>query len=55
MLALLLYSVAEVKNFVNYITAQVLRLYMELPEVTYLMGLFDVGGELMRLAISEVC
>ncbi|CAG9531307.1 unnamed protein product [Cercopithifilaria johnstoni] len=30
------------------------KLYMELPEVTYLMGLFDVGGELMRLAISEV-
>ncbi|VDK77372.1 unnamed protein product [Litomosoides sigmodontis] len=30
------------------------KLYMELPEITYLMGLFDVGGELMRLAISEI-
>uniref|UniRef100_A0A1I8EN92 Translin family protein n=1 Tax=Wuchereria bancrofti TaxID=6293 RepID=A0A1I8EN92_WUCBA len=28
--------------------------YIELPETTYLMGLFDVGGELMRLAISEI-
>ncbi|MCP9264354.1 hypothetical protein DINM_022414 [Dirofilaria immitis] len=29
-------------------------LFVELPETTYLMGLFDVGGELMRLAISEI-
>lgn len=43
------------KSFVDCVMAGVLRLYMELPEITYLMGLFDVGGELMRLAISEVC
>ncbi|VDN00912.1 unnamed protein product [Thelazia callipaeda] len=29
------------------------NLYLTLPEVTYLMGLFDIGGELMRFAISE--
>uniref|UniRef100_A0A8R1XMB9 Translin family protein n=1 Tax=Onchocerca volvulus TaxID=6282 RepID=A0A8R1XMB9_ONCVO len=51
----LLYSeVIDALQFVDADTEENKKLYMELPEITYLMGLFDVGGELMRLAISEV-
>uniref|UniRef100_A0A0R3RWZ6 Translin-associated protein X n=1 Tax=Elaeophora elaphi TaxID=1147741 RepID=A0A0R3RWZ6_9BILA len=51
----LLYSeVIDALQFVDAESEENKKLHMELPEATYLMGLFDVGGELMRLAISEV-
>ncbi|KAM3722152.1 Translin-associated protein [Dirofilaria immitis] len=51
----LLYNeVIEGLQFVDADTEEKKKLFVELPETTYLMGLFDVGGELMRLAISEI-
>uniref|UniRef100_A0A915Q340 Translin family protein n=1 Tax=Setaria digitata TaxID=48799 RepID=A0A915Q340_9BILA len=51
----LLYTeVVDALQFVDADNEEKKRLYIELPETTYLMGLFDVGGELMRLAVSEI-
>ncbi|OZC05480.1 hypothetical protein X798_07546, partial [Onchocerca flexuosa] len=50
---LLYKEVIDALHFVDPDTEENKKLYMEVPEITYLMGLFDVGGELMRLAISE--
>ncbi|EFO23912.1 hypothetical protein LOAG_04572 [Loa loa] len=51
----LLYGeVIDALQFVDAESGESKKLYVELPEVTYLMGVFDVGGELMRLAISEI-
>ncbi|KAL3997696.1 Translin family protein [Acanthocheilonema viteae] len=51
---LLCSEVIDILQFVDAESEGNTKLYVELPEVTYLMGLFDVGGELMRLAISEI-
>ncbi|VDM09955.1 unnamed protein product [Wuchereria bancrofti] len=51
----LLYSeVIDILQFADLDSEENKKFYIELPETTYLMGLFDVGGELMRLAISEI-
>uniref|UniRef100_A0A0R3R607 26S proteasome non-ATPase regulatory subunit 13 n=1 Tax=Brugia timori TaxID=42155 RepID=A0A0R3R607_9BILA len=51
----LLYSeIIDILQFADLVSEENKKFYIELPEITYLMGLFDVGGELMRLAISEI-